>query len=341
MRAYVVDDSQAGQRLDKYLGRILPGAPYSLLRKFLRKKTVKLNGTRAEGRELLKAGDEIQVFLSDASLEELSVKKERTSFEEFCDQSRRALDLIGSQLGPDAILYEDEDVLIVDKPFGVLSQKSTDADISMNEWLLACLWDRAGGMTEGGQRFYESLQGFRPSVCNRLDRNTGGLLLCGKTLRGSRALTEMLRERTLHKYYLAVAEGQMRGQGTLRDRLQRDRTAGVTAVSDQGAEACTRYRVLRTGTDCSLIEAELITGKTHQIRAQFAAAGHPLVGDPKYGRRRPGSRLPGQYLYCYRLVFPDSPETAPSLSPALRGREIRTEAPAAFYRAVNGGHIHK
>ncbi len=352
MREYVIDKGQAGQRLDKYLMRILPGAPYSLVRKLLRKKTVRLNGRHPEGSELLQENDAVRVFLSDERIEELSRGEDTGSWTSFREECGRAL----REIGDCPVVYEDEDVLIVDKPFGALSQKGSDRDISMNEWLIARLWQQAGGDSEEGRKFYESLQSFRPSVCNRLDRNTGGLLLCGKTLRGSRMLTALLRSRTLKKYYLAVAMGEFSGEGILRDRLQRDmqrHRVEIGGTEGTGSEACTRYHVLRSGGGRTLVEAELVTGKTHQIRAQFAAFGHPLLGDLKYGGPRsaagPADRrlagpghtgrdsLPGQYLYCYRLVFPETDDDGTEVPEGLRGREVRTDPPTAFQRAMAGG----
>ena len=359
MKSYTVPFGQAGQRLDKYLMRLLPGAPYSLVRKLLRKKAVKLNGTRAKGAELLQENDEIRIFLSEERIADLTRGQEEPAWDAFRQQCRRVLSVIGSSMRPHAVLYEDEDILVVDKPFGILSQKGAEADLSMNEWLIARLWEEAGGESTQGRAYFNSLQSFRPSVCNRLDRNTGGLLLCGKTLQGSRLLTELLRKRELQKFYMAVVDGEMTGEGLWKDYLRRDpltrRVSTVTEEeTDSAVEACTRYRVLRTGAGRSLVEAELLTGRTHQIRAQFAAHGHPLLGDIKYGgpplQRNSGRAgsfpnpdrlsslkpLPGQYLYCCRLVFPSEGERAELLPAALRGRELRAEPPSAFARALKG-----
>ena len=283
MREWTVKSEEKDQRFNKYLQRRLPGAPSSFLYKMLRKKNITLNGKKASGSELLLEGDLVTLFLSKAYRQ------------------------IKGRIGDDGILYEDPDILIVRKPVGVLSQKAADTDRTMNEWLL-------GYLIENGEADAATLSRFKPSVCNRLDRNTGGILICSKSLTGARKIAEMLRDRTLRKFYRAAVLGTVKKGGKIEGYLSKDtvtNTVNFTETAKNGGDwTRTTYAPVITGGRYSLLEMELITGKTHQLRSHLAQMGHPILGDPKYGDRKVNEKirgefgLRGQMLWCCRVEFP-------------------------------------
>ena len=320
MRQWTVKSTEKGQRFNKYLQRKLPGAPSSFLYKMLRKKNITLNGKKASGSELLLEGDLVTLFLSDETVSGFGGETGGNhpagdeSGTKALEEYRRAYRQIRARIGDKGILYEDSHVLLVRKPVGVLSQKAGENDRSMNEWLI-------GYLLEKGEADGRTLREYRPSVCNRLDRNTGGILICAKSLAGARETSALLRDRTLRKFYQAAVLGTVTGSGEIEGYLKKDRAANT--VRFQAADAGkkkgeepgsswtrTLYRVLASGPSYSLLEMELVTGKTHQIRSHLASIGHPVVGDPKYGdpalnekiRREYGLR--GQMLWCCRLEFP-------------------------------------
>ena len=346
MRQLTVGNGEKDQRLSKYLQRKLPGAPSSFLYKMLRKKNITLNGKKASGSELLLEGDQVTFFLSDETIrgfggilpgEEAAGDEENKAAEEYI----RAYRQLRGRIGPDGILYEDANVLAVCKPVGILSQKAEDKDRSMNEWLL-------GYLLEKGAISREQMREFKPSVCNRLDRNTGGILLCAKTLIGARELGKLLRGRTLRKFYQAAVAGTVRKGGDIEGYLRKNEVTNSVKFSGKpsgreetdGARANwtkTVYRPLIAGPKYSLLEMELITGKTHQIRSHLSSIGHPIVGDPKYGDPAVNERVRGEYglrgqmLWCCRVEFPKMSGELANLS----GKIIICDPPA-MYREITG-----
>ena len=350
MRQLVVGADESGQRLDKYLRRLLPEAGTSFLYKMLRRKNITLNGARAEGGAVVRAGDVVTVFFSDETFAKFSGEgagstDETESLREGAgtrpkaetEAYLRAFSEIGSLLPPDAVLYEDRNVLIADKPQGIQSQKSRDGDVSMNEWFIGRLLAR-------GEITPEGLRHFTPSVCNRLDRGTGGLIAFGKTLPGSRGLTALFRERGVKKEYLAAVHGRIEAPGRIEGWIEKDeRTNRVTlreTETEEGRYSLTRYVPLSvTGERAprTLVLAELVTGRPHQLRCHFAHIGHPVAGDVKYGDRAldramaaemsaQGERYPAQLLFCHRLTFPaDTGELA-----ELSGRIVEAAVPEAL-----------
>ena len=184
MRELVISKYEAGQRFDKFLAKYMELAPKSFFYKMMRKKNITLNGKKAAGNEKLEKGDTVKLFLSEETIEGFREKKKRAVH-------------TGAKLD---ILYEDEQVMLINKPAGMLSQKAEKGDISMVEHLISHLLD-TGEVTE------EMLKTFRPSLCNRLDRNTSGIVAAGKTLQGLQMLSGLFKERTLHKYYLCIVKG--------------------------------------------------------------------------------------------------------------------------------------
>lgn len=290
MQQIQVKANEAGQRLDKLLGKYLSEAPKSFLYKMLRKKNITLNGKKATGNEKLCVGDEVKLFLSDDTIAKFSKKESFTC-------TKEALD----------ILYEDEHILLINKPVGMLSQKANDQDVSAVEHVISYL-------ISTGQLTTEELATFRPSVCNRLDRNTSGILAAGKSLIGLQELSRMFKDRSLEKYYLTIVTGRVEESSVIKGYLSKDdKTNKVTILENPKGDASmieTRYRPIKIGEHCTLLEVHLITGKTHQIRAHLSSIGHPIYGDFKYGDGRLNASLKERYglkhqlLHSYRVVFP-------------------------------------
>ncbi|MBR5067200.1 MAG: RluA family pseudouridine synthase [Lachnospiraceae bacterium] len=296
MKEFIINKTNENQRLDKYLKRILPASSNSFLYKMLRKKNIELNGKRAKGDEILKSGDSIKIFFSDDTFSKMSDSvKENLNI--FLDAYKNIKNV--------EIVFEHEDFMIVNKPEGVLTQKDKSSIPSLNEWCIGYLLSK---------NFIDekSLKEFRPSVLNRLDRNTKGLVIFGKTLTGSQRLSELIKKRDIKKYYFAKTEGGCDLNGLYKAYLSKDeKTNKVTIYDDiknipkniKYSPISTKINVLKSEKDYSLLEIELITGKSHQIRAHLAHLGYPLLGDKKYNGKT-DSNLKYQELIAYKLVFP-------------------------------------
>lgn len=326
--------NEAGQRLDKFLHKYLPEAGNGFLYKMLRKKNITLNGKKAEGKEKLAFGDTLRFFLSEETIAGFQGNREAIR-----DYAEAFLRLEGVR-----ILYEGEHILIADKPVGVLSQKAAPSDLSLNEWLIGYLL-KQGKITIG------ELDTFRPSVCNRLDRNTSGMVICARTLAGSQEISRMLKKREIHKYYRLYVKGRVEKAGEIKSYLDKDtgsnqvhirllhETEAANPRQDGGkCEAVTRYEPVRLWSDRTLLEAQLITGKTHQIRAHLAAVGHPLIGDYKYGDRKLNDiykkqcQVESQLLHACRLVFPSMEGILGEMS----GLTVTSEPPEVFRKMEEG-----
>ncbi len=305
MKQITVSDAEAGQRLDKLLARYLKEAPKSFLYKMLRKKNITLNGRKADGGEKVAAGDVVRLFLSDETYGKFAGERDASGQR----WPRTALDIV----------YEDAHILLVNKPQGMLSQKAKPSDVSLNEYLLGYLG--------------YSGQAFRPSVLNRLDRNTSGLVACGKSLAGARLMSELFRGRSLCKDYLCLVGGCLEGRARLEGFLWKDTALNKAMILDREREGAwpvvTEYCALEAFDDCTLLKVRLGTGRSHQIRAHLASIGHPIIGDGKYGaadvngryRRRYG--VSDQLLHAYRIEFPALPAPLEELS----GRSFEAEPP--------------
>lgn len=313
MRVITVTANEAGQRLDKLLFKYMNLAGKSFLYKMMRKKNITLNGKKCDGSEKLGTGDEIKLFLSDETIDK---------FSEVRIQKVKKIHL--------SIVYEDEHLLLINKPSGMLSQKAGEKDESLVEYLIDYL-------LAGGEITKESLQSFRPSICNRLDRNTSGMVIAGKSLAGLQLMSEAIKNRSIGKYYLCVVKGRMDTSQTIEGYLLKDeKTNQVKIYSEERAGAlpiCTKYRPLRTDGAFTLLEVELVTGRSHQIRAHLSSIGHPIAGDYKYGEpavnREVKERfgVTSQLLHSYRLVMPEE-----LLEPLryLSGKEFTAKPPKAF-----------
>lgn len=300
MRVFTIQKNQTGRRLDKFLLKYLDRANAGFIYKMLRKKNITLNGKKADGSEKLNLGDEIKIFFSD------------DTFEKFCSEGQ---DLnVSSAECPDLqfpqetdIIYEDEDVLLLNKPAGMLSQKSKETDISLNEYALSYLLSTK-------KISMQEIHTFKPSVCNRLDRNTSGLITVGVSLDGARALSYGFKERTFDKYYLCIVSGRLEEKACISGFLKKDSNTNKVVICQEQKPCFTRIEteyepaaILNTYT---VLKVKLVTGKTHQIRAHLASIGHPIIGDAKYGdvsvneHYRAKYRVKSQLLHSWRLSVP-------------------------------------
>lgn len=348
MRELIVKELEAGQRLDKFLHKYLKEAPNSFLYKMMRKKNIVLNGKKVTGSEQIKEGDSIKLFLSEETIEKFMGRAVTADIS--APYKKAYVELKGIQ-----VVSEFEDVLFINKPAGILSQRAEGKDLSANEWLIGYLLDSKAITAK-------DLQTFKPSVCNRLDRNTSGLLVCSKTLLGSQEMARILKDRSLHKFYRCLVHGKCELDGVYEAYLYKDEKNNKVTVYEALNKVPTALKdmikSIKTGVkpikyyndrDCTELEIELFTGKTHQIRAQMEKLGFPLVGDVKYAGNESDSELNvksitwneqkndrsvkpirsknfGQMLHAYRLLFPEMEGKLAYLS----GKEIVCEKPEYF-----------
>jgi 23S rRNA pseudouridine955/2504/2580 synthase len=306
MRILKIGRNDAGQRLDKFISKAVKGLPASLMYKFIRIKKIKVNRARCEQNYILKEGDEIQLFIKD----EFFGSPERDS---------GALTAIKPKL---SIVYEDENILLLNKRPGVLVHEDTDgADNTLILHIKAYLYQK-GEYNPNGE------QSFSPSLCNRIDRNTGGIVIAAKNAEALRVMNEKIRNNEVSKFYFCAVHGVPEEKsGTLRGWLLKDENTNMVTISDTQRpgykEIITKYKVLKSRGDASLLEIELVTGRTHQIRAQLAHSGYPLLGEGKYAVNREDRHLGYKYqaLYAWRVRFDFADGEGPL--GYLRGREFR------------------
>lgn len=288
MKQLIIGKNDAGQRLDKFLSKNLPNLPQSLLYKYIRKKRIKVNGKRAEISTRLSVGDVLDLYIND----------------EFFEKPEPTYDFLhaGTNLN---ILFEDENVLVLDKPVGLLAHPDD------REYVDTLIGRVKRYLYEKGEYDPESEQSFTPALVNRIDRNTGGIVLAAKTAEALRVLNQKMKDREIHKFYLCAVHGTPNPEkGLLKGYLWKDEKKNRVYVYKDyrpGAKTIeTKYRVLKSAENMSLVEVELLTGRTHQIRAHFASIGCPLVGDGKYGNNQNNRKAGGrrkQFLYSYKTVF--------------------------------------
>ena len=308
MREFTIHKNDADQRLDRFLGKAVPLLPASLAQKYIRLKRIKVNGARAERDYRLREGDRLQLYLND-------------EFFEAPSEENVYLTIANPKLH---ILYEDENILLLDKPAGLVVHADEGEKVNtLVNHMLAYLYQKR----EWKPREENA---FTPALCNRIDRNTGGIVIAAKNAEALRVLNEKIRERELSKFYLCICPGRPEPpKGRIECFLRKDSKTNTVRVYHHpvpdGRSAVTLYETLETRDRLSLVEVELLTGRTHQIRASFADMGHPLLGDGKYGvgsvNRRYGETQ--QALYSYRLRF-DFPSDAGILE-YLHGREFQVD----------------
>ncbi|MCL2578543.1 MAG: RluA family pseudouridine synthase [Oscillospiraceae bacterium] len=284
MKSFVIGKNDAGQRLDKFLRKAVPGLPVSLLYKAIRQKDIKINKGRCHPGDQLSEGDTLTVYLPD----DLFTAKPYPFLN------------AGAEL---AVVYEDAHILICNKPQGLLVHQG---DGHSPDTLILRIQRYLYQKGEWDPALEHS---FSPALCHRIDRNTSGIVIAAKTFEALKILTEKIRERQVTKLYLAILHGiPQKKSGTLKGYLRKNENAGKVEVSKNpfpgGKTALTKYRIIESREGKSLVEAELLTGRTHQIRAQFAAIGHPLWGDAKYGSSRENKQLDNRQALCaYKVVF--------------------------------------
>lgn len=309
MREVTIGAKESGQRFSKFLEKYFKEAQTSFLYKMLRKKNIKLNDKKATGSEMLQTGDKVTVYFSDET------------FEKFRGETKK---VIYPVIDLD-IVYEDEDVLIVNKPAGMLSQKAKPQDVTLVEYIL-------GYLQKKGE--WSPKDNLKPGICNRLDRNTSGLVIAGKSLRGLQKMSELLKDRTMDKYYLTIVEGVMKEPSVVRGYLKKDeQTNRVQIFSEDGEDRVwieTGYEPLRTNGTVTLLKVKLVTGKTHQIRGHLASLGHPLLGDVKYGAAKRADTK-HYFLHAKTLCFPENMGELKNLS----GRVVTAKEPDYFAKMIN------
>ena len=319
MREIIVDKQDAKQRLNKYLMRLLPAAGESFLYRMLRKKNILLNGGKANGNEIVEEGDALQIYFSEETFAKFAGHAPATK-----TQAQMATRKADIAMPP--IIFENEVIVIVDKPAGMMVQPDASGEATLADAL--CL-------------HYRKQEGmYRPAPLHRLDRNTSGLVLCAKTLHAAQLCSALIKERQIQKRYLALAVCAEVEEGMLCDHWTAGRPkVRITAAPTAESVPVETRIALRLRSDAyALLDAELISGKKHQIRAQCAAHGMPLVADPLYGNdavnrmvyERFGVRR--QMLHAAEIVFPET-DALPS---DLSGKRIAADLPRDMQTVLEG-----
>jgi len=308
LRTVAIAEEEAGRKLERYLFKYLNGAPKPLIYKLLRKKSFRVNGINATGNEMLNGGDILSIYLSDETLNKFAIKTNPNA----------------SNI-PIEIIYEDENLIVCDKPAGLLTHPGPDGD---NDTLINRVLGHAGHF--GGT--------FSPVLCNRLDRNTSGAVVAAKNLKTARAVSEEFRERAADRIYLAIVKGEVTKPERLEDFYFKDAGSNIGMVTKHpaGKKIITEYRPLHSRGGYSLIEVNLHTGKSHQIRVHLQNAGHPVLGDLKYGDKSVNTRLyndhkiSGMLLHAWKVRF----NGLNGEFSYLNGRAFTAGPPDNFIRAM-------
>ena len=282
MRRIIVTSVEANQRLDKFLMKYLNECPKGMIYKGIRTKKIKYNGKKPQGNEILQENDEIKIFFTEEQFEAFTrdkeVKKVPVSFK---------------------AVYEDENILIVNKPMGLLTQKDVATGHSLADEVLFYL-------KENGSYNPKIAKGFTPAPCNRLDRNTAGIVLVGKNISAVQVLGEMLQTKQISKYYMSIVLGRVTEPMILKGYHMKQEGKNEVKISTEYVEGAkpveTRILPLKTNGRYTLVEVQLVTGKTHQIRAHLSAIGHPIIGDPKYGDAIENQYFEAKYGLKYQIL---------------------------------------
>lgn len=307
MKSVIVNSNDAGQRLDKFLGKYFKTMPKSLVYKGIRKKRIKINGKKGDINTILNVGDKIDLYINDEFFE---VPDEKTSFLKITDP---VIDIV----------YEDDNIILMDKKPGIIVHDDEDEKINtLLNHMKAYLYKK-------GEYDPKKENSFVPSLCNRIDRNTGGIVIGAKNALSLKILNEKIKSRELKKYYLCLVQGKLKNKedtlkGYLVKNAEQNRVYIHTSPVPEGKSILTKYKVLRENKLTSLVEVDLLTGRTHQIRAHFASIGHPLAGDGKYGTNEFNDKikLKTQALYSYKLIFDFDDENELSY---LNGKEFKVK----------------
>lgn len=306
MKEFQIKKNDAGQRLDKFLTKAVKGLPTSLMYKYIRTKKIKVNRARTEQKYVLSEGDIVQLFIKD----------------EFFDSPERDDSALAAITPKLTVVYEDENIILVNKRPGVLVHEDDEGkDNTLIMHIKAYLYQK-------GEYDPENEQSFAPALCNRIDRNTGGIVIGAKNAEALRVMNEKIKNDEISKFYYCAVHGKMpKKADTLTGFLLKDSDKNQVKIFDKQVKGSkniiTKYKVVSEKNGNSLLEIELVTGRTHQIRAHLSYIGHPLLGDGKYGVNK-DDRAKGykyQALYAYRLRF-DFNDDSGALG-YLRGKEVK------------------
>ena len=292
MKTVVINGNDSGQRLDKFLGNYCVNMPQSLMYKAIRKKRIKVNGKKSEISYRLNEGDVVDMYINDEFFEEQEYNSTYRTLEPKLD-----------------IVYEDDNILLMDKPVGlIVHDDDTEKVNTLLNHMKAYLYRK-------GEYNPDDENTFAPSLCNRIDRNTGGIVIAAKNAQTLKVMNEKIKSGDIKKFYLCLVKGRLdKKEDTLTGYLVKNKERNMVRIYNtpqkDGKSIVTKYRVLREDKLASLVEVELLTGRSHQIRAHFASIGHPLAGDVKYGdsdfNMKMGMKT--QALYSYKLRFEFSDE---------------------------------
>ena len=306
MKEFQIKKNDAGQRLDKFLTKAVKGLPMSLMYKYIRTKKIKVNRARTEQKYVLQEGDIVQLFIKD----------------EFFDSPEKDNSALANITPKLTIVYEDENIILCNKRPGVLVHEDDEGkDNTLIMHIKAYLYQK-------GEYDPENEQSFAPALCNRIDRNTGGIVISAKNAEALRVMNEKIKNDEISKFYYCVVHGKMpKKSDTLTGFLLKDSDKNQVKIFDKQVKGSkniiTKYKVVSEKNGMSLLEIELVTGRTHQIRAHMSYIGHPLLGDGKYGVNK-DDRARGykyQALYAYRLRF-DFDDNSGALG-YLKGKEVK------------------
>lgn len=307
MRILTVNKNDAGQRLDKFLSKAVKGMPQSLMYKYIRTKKIKVNRKRTEQSYMLVEGDEIQLFVK----------------EEFFDAPQKDTGALETIIPKIEIVYEDDNIILCNKRPGVLVHE--DKEGGENTLIMHI----QAYLCQKGEYDPTAEQSFAPALCNRIDRNTGGIVIAAKNANALRVINEKIKNNEISKFYMCAVHGIMKEKSkTLKGFLRKDSKNNTVQVSDTrlpgSKEIITKYKTVSEKAGNSLLEVELVTGRTHQIRAHMSHIGHSLLGDGKYGINRNDKKDGYKYqaLYAYRLRF-DFDKNIESELDYLRGKEVK------------------
>lgn len=321
MREFYINKNDAGQRLDKYITKSFPRLPQALMYKYIRSKRIKVNNKRSEISYRLKENDLVSLYINDEFFEEVKPKYD------FLNAGKNI-----------KIVYEDENIILIDKPAGILSHPDED------NYTDTAITRIKRYLYEKGEYAPDNEMSFAPALVNRIDRNTCGIIIGAKNAEALRILNEKLKNRELHKLYLCVVIGKLKNQsGLIEGYLEKNEKQNKVYISERSTDTskaiATKYNVLGYKNGLSLVEVELLTGRTHQIRASFSHLGNPLLGDGKYGTNAQNKQFGGykkQFLYSYKLAFDF--ETDAGILNYLNGKSFEVED-VWFKKAFYDGEI--
>ncbi len=290
MKEIIIEKDESNQRIDKYLMKCLGEASKGFIYKMLRKKRIKLNKKRIMGNEILQENDCIQFYMAEETIEKFSSHDNMT---------KTNIKITFK------VLYEDDNILICHKPVGLLSQPDQGGEVSIVDEIIAYLIQK-------GDYDPKITKGFRPGICNRLDRNTSGIVMSGKNLQALQELNALVANKKIDKHYQCVVAGHITKENTIEGYLNKDHRHNRVEITKEQKDdhyIKTIYKPLNRNKEYSLLDVQIITGKSHQIRAHLSSIGHPLIGDYKYGKKNVNDRfkkdfgLKYQFLHAYRIGF--------------------------------------